>query len=95
MRLEKESVMEALRAVGSRDPDVLRDRVRSLARPVRVQEAAGIGLVSLGVVAAFVAPGPVVGVPVALLGWLLWRRGTRNVAALEAGYVEFVRSPLP
>jgi len=93
MRIEKERVIAALRAVGSRDPDVLRARARAMGRVVRVQEGAGLALAVLGAVASFTRAGPALGVPMVLLGWWVWRLGVRNVAVVEAGFVEVVRSP--
>ena len=38
-------------------------------------------------------PMVVVGCPMALLGWWFWRRGSRNLATVEAGFAEYVNPP--
>jgi len=93
MRVDKETVVGMLRAIGSRDPDVLRARTKDLTRTLLLQEGAGMALVGLGGIAAFTRPGPLIGVLVVLAGWWFWRLGARNMAAVEAGYIEAVKSP--
>lgn len=91
--VDKDCVIGTLRATGSRDPDVLRDRKRSLIRSLRIPQLVGAALLFLGGLVSVTAAGLLVGVPIAGLGWWLWRRGARNVAAVEAGYTEFVKTP--
>lgn len=95
MRVDKETVVGMLRAMGSKDPDVLRARTRAFTKTLVLQELAGMLLVGLGALAAFMRPGPVVGIPTIIVGWWFWRLGARNAAAVEAGYIEVVKSPLP
>lgn len=95
MRLDRAAVLTLLDSAGSRDPDVLRRRTRPLTRRIRLQTLLGIGLLLLGVLAGLTRPGPAAGVPLALAGWWLWRLGHRNAATVEAGFLEFMRSPAP
>ncbi len=90
--VSKNAVISWLGAVGSRDPDVLRARKSAMLRSLRQHQLVGIGLILVGVV-LLGTPGPVVGVPLLVVGAWLWWRGMRNVAAVEAGYLEFVKSP--
>lgn len=83
-----------LRAAGSHDPDVLRARKERLIRSARLPRLAGAALAVAGVVVGLTPAGPVAGLAIAAAGWALWRRGARNVAAIEAGYLEVVRLPV-
>ncbi len=85
--------MTFLRAAGSHDPDVLRARKERLIRSVRAPKLAGSALAVAGGLACFTRAGLVAGPAIAVVGWWLWRRGARNVAAVEAGYSEVVKSP--
>jgi len=91
--LDRESAVAFLRAAGSQDPDVLRARRDQLVRTVRWPKAAGVALATLAVLTCLTRAGPAAGLAIALAGWWLWRRGARNVAAVEAGYAEVVRNP--
>jgi hypothetical protein len=89
----KHTVIKWFRAIGSRDPDVLLARKAVMLRSLRHHQFLGIGLVLVGLVLTRLSPGFAAGVPVLMVGAWLWWRGTRNVAAVEAGYTEFVKSP--
>jgi hypothetical protein len=91
--IDKEGAMILLRAAGSHDPDVLRGRKETLIRSVRRPKLAGASLALAAVLVCLTRVGPVAGLAVAVAGWWLWRRGARNVAAVEAGYTELVKSP--
>lgn len=91
--VDRMSVIMTLRAAGSRDPDVLRARKELLVRAARWPQYLGFASMLLGVLLSIGRPGPVAGVPVAVIGWWLWRRGVRNVTAVESAYSEFVKSP--
>jgi len=91
--VSKTAVIDWLRAIGSRDPDILRARKSAMLRSLRQHQLVGIGFVLVGLVLLGTPPGPAVGVPLLVVGAWLWWRGMRNVAAVEAGYSEFVKSP--
>ena len=91
--VDKEAVIGDLRAIGSRDPDVLRAKKLAMIRSLRLPKLLGGGLLLLGVVLSRTIAGLAAGLPVVLVGVWLWWRGAKNVAAVEAGYSEFVKSP--
>lgn len=86
---DKQGVIGALKAIGSRDPDVLyaaRGKLRAVAAVPRV---VGVGL--MVVAALLVVKGQsaaVVGLIAAVGGWFLFR-GNRNVKMVDAGYQEY------
>ncbi len=91
--VDKHTVIGRLRASGSRDPDVLRAQKVTMIRSLRIPKLMGAGLLMAGVVGSLTFAGPVAGLSILVAGAWLWRLGARNVAAVEAGYSEFVKSP--
>lgn len=90
--IDRRVVRRVFRAVGSRDPDVLRANKGSLLRMARIPRVAGVLVLALGL--ALGAAGRfATGVGIAAVGAWLWSRGLRNAAAIEAGYADFLRSP--
>jgi hypothetical protein len=89
--LDKETVIEAFRTTGSRDPDVLYARRAALLASGRLPLACGAVLGAAGLGASLML-GPLVGGPVALVGaWSTWR-GLRNAAAVREGYEEVAKT---
>jgi len=93
--LDRQRVLTALAATGSRDPDVLYAAKTRLIRDVRLPHRAGSALILIGgaLVATLVRPLVGLGVAALLLGGWLRRHGARNIGAVEAGYQEYVRRP--
>jgi hypothetical protein len=98
--VDKHAVIGSLKATGSHDPDVLDARKTELLARVRFQKLAGLFLMVPGIPISLIRSGVlgglpmvVIGIPMVLLGWWLWRRGSRNFATVEAGFTEYVRSP--
>ena len=92
--VDRETVINSLRAIGSHDPDVLRARKLSMIRSFRSLKLVGAALVPVGVAVALVLGQMVGGVALVLMGAWVWLRGARNAAVVEAGYSEFVKSPV-
>ena len=91
--VDKQAVIGGLRAIGSRDPDILRAEKLAMIRSLRLPKLLGAGLLLAGLVLSRTMAGLAAGIPLLLAGLWLWWRGARNVAAVEAGYSEFVKSP--
>lgn len=89
--VDKQWVIGTLKAVGSRDPDVLHAARIKLLSAVGLTRVVGAGLAGLGVLLLLFSPTRWFSVPLLLAGLWLWRRGVRNVAAVEAGYAEYRR----
>ena len=92
MRISKQSVITALRATGTRDPDILDRKRLALRSAARASGIAGGVLVLIGAALCLLPPGFLAGIPVILAGAVFSHRGWRNVNAVEAGYAEFVNS---
>jgi hypothetical protein len=90
--ISKQSVITALRATGTRDPDILERERIALLSAARFSWIAGGILLLVGMGLCFLPSGVLAGVPVILAGAAFGRRGWRNVNAVEAGYAEFVNS---
>ncbi len=91
-KIDKQSVIGTLKAVGSRDPDVLHAQKQKLLGPSKNLKMisfflmGGGGLLTLTVFAAFA------GIPLALFGIWIWRLSTRNLSVVEAAYSEYLAS---
>ena len=92
MGISKQSVITALRATGTRDPDILERKRIALRSTARSWSIAGGALLLIGLALCFLSPGILAGVPVILAGAAFGHRGWRKVNAVEAGYAEFVNS---
>jgi Family of unknown function (DUF5362) len=91
-KVDKQSVIGTLKATGSLDADVLHAQKQKLLAPAKnlkllsIMLMVGGGLLTLTVIAA------IAGIPLALFGVWLWRFSTKNIAAVEAGYTEYLAS---
>jgi hypothetical protein len=98
--VEKQAVIGSLKATGSYDPDVLDATKTELLSRVRFQKLTGLFLMVSGTAASLIRSGVLggipmvaIGIPMAVLGWWFWRRGSRNLATVEAGFAEYVNPP--
>lgn len=91
-KIDKQSVVGTLKAAGSRDPDILHAQKQRLLAPnknlkiLSYMLIVGGGLLSLTVIMA------IAGIPLALFGIWMWRFSSKNMAAIEAGYSEYLAS---
>jgi hypothetical protein len=92
VRTSKQSVIAALRATGTRDPDILERKRIALRSAARSSWVAGGVLLLIGAALCFLPPGVLAGIPAILAGAVLGHRGWQNLHAVEAGYAEFVNS---
>ena len=92
--VDKQWVIGTLKAVGSTDPDVLYAARAKLLSAVGFTRIAGACLAGSGILSLFFPATRWFAGPLALGGWWLWRRGAKNIAAVEAGYEEVRHSAL-
>jgi hypothetical protein len=91
-KVDKQSVIGTLKAVGSRDPDVLHAQKQKLLAPslnmkkISLFLMIGGGVLTITVFAAFA------GIPLALFGIWMWRSSSRNIATVETAFSEFIAS---
>jgi hypothetical protein len=91
-RLTKQQVIGQLKSTNSADPDVLFAAKTALIEPVKPLKIMGIwayltgGLMTLTIFLA------VLGIPLLFFGWWVRKRGAENLATIEEGYAEYVKS---
>ena len=91
-KLDKPSVIGALKSCNSRDPDVLYAQKQQLMTPARHLKI--LGYICLGVGALFTVTVilAIAGIPCMIFGWWVLRFGSRNIQTIEAAYSEFLAS---
>jgi hypothetical protein len=94
-KLDKQSVIGTLKATGSQDPDVLHAQKAKLLAPAKNLKILAIILVVVGAFFTVTVILAIAGVPFALFGLWLWRFSSKNIAAVELGYAEYVGASRP
>ena len=90
-----QQVVGVLKATGSSDPDVLYAAKEEFGSTFATQRFQGLGLLITGALSSLTIILAVVGVPVALFGWWLWQKGKKNIALVEAAYVNYLATLKP
>jgi hypothetical protein len=92
VKLDKQSVIGTLKATGSRDPDILHAQKQKLLAPNKNLKILAYILVGGGALLTLTFILAIAGIPLALFGLWMWRFSSRNIAAVEAGYSEYLAS---
>lgn len=87
-----QQVLGVLKASGSTDPDVLFAAKEEFGSTFATQRFQGMGLLVVGALSSITVILAIIGVPVAIFGWWLWRKGVRNIAIVEAAYAGYLES---
>ncbi len=90
-----QEVVGKLKATQSTDPDVLFAAKNAMAAPFRQQRFTGLLLLVVGAVSSLTLVLAIIGIPVAIFGWWVWRRGVANLAIVESAYAQFVGPGAP
>jgi len=88
-----QQVLGVLKATGS--TDLLFAAKEEFGSTFATQRFQGMGLLVVGALSSITIILAIIGVPVAVFGWWLWRKGVRNIATVEAayaGYLETIRA---
>jgi hypothetical protein len=85
-----QEVINALKATGATDEDVLYAAKTLYGAPFRFQRGAGIASLLLGTLISLTGIGALLGLPTALFGIWLWRKGLRNLAVVEAAFAGYI-----
>lgn len=88
-------VLGKLKATRSMDPDILVAAKNEFAAPFRQQRFTGLLLLVVGAVSSLTLVLAVIGIPVAIFGWWVWRRGTANLAIVDRTYSQFIGAAVP
>jgi hypothetical protein len=91
-KLDKQTVIGALKATGSRDADILHAQKQKLLAPAKNLKTLSIISIVAGVIFTVTVILAIAGIPIALFGVWLWRFSSKNIAAVEAGYTEYLAS---
>jgi hypothetical protein len=91
-KIDKQSVIGTLKATGSRDADILHAQKQRLLGPNKNLKILSIILIVGGALLSLTVILAIAGIPLALFGVWLWRFSSKNIAAVEAGYTEYLAS---
>ena len=89
-KMDRQSVIGALKATGSKDADVLYSQKAELLTPAKQLKLLGIICMVCGAFFTLTVILAIAGIPLVIFGWWCWRFGKQNIAAIEAGYTEYV-----
>jgi hypothetical protein len=88
----RQGVTGVLKATGSTDPDVLFAAKQDLVDAYKPAKTMSWIPLICGVVLTVTVIGAFIGIPALILGWWMRRKGTRNLATVEAAYDEYLAS---
>jgi hypothetical protein len=91
-KMDRQSVIGALKATGSRDPDILYSQKTELLSLAKQLKLLGIICMVGGAFFTITVILAIAGIPLAIFGWWCWSFGKKNIAAVEAGYAEYLAS---
>jgi hypothetical protein len=91
-KMDKQRVIGALKATGSRDTDVLYAQKRELLGPASQLKLLGVMCMVIGALFTITVVLAIFGIPCVIFGWFCWSFGKKNIAAVEGGYTDYVAS---
>jgi hypothetical protein len=91
-KIDKQSVIGTLKATGSRDPDILYAQKAKLLAPAKNLKLLSVICVVSGALFTITVILAIAGIPFVIFGIWLWRFSSQNIAAIEAGYAEYLAS---
>ena len=94
-KMDRQSVIGALKATGSKDADVLHSQKNELLSPPKQLKLLGVICMVSGALFTLTVILAIAGIPFVIFGWWCWRFGKQNIAAVEAGYSEYLASATP
>ncbi len=86
----RQQVLGALKATGSKDPDVLFAAKQSLLEPVKPLKFIGLWAYVTGGLMTILILTAIIGIPLILFGWWTRRRGRTNIATIESAFGEYL-----
>ena len=89
-RLDKQSVIGALKACSSRDPDVLFAQKQQLLAPAKHLKLLGYICLAGGTFFTVTIVLAIAGIPLMIFGWWLQRFGKSNIRTVDTAYEEFL-----
>lgn len=90
VKIDKQSVIGALKATGSRDRDVLHTQKNELLATPKSFKMIGIICMVVGALFTVMVILAFAGIPFMIFGWWIWRSGKKNIETIENGYTEYL-----
>ena len=94
-RIDAQSVIGALKATGSRDPDVLHAQKQELLAPYNHLKLLGIIGMVCGAFFTITFILAIFGIPCLIASWWCWNFGKKNIEAVESGYAQYIATLQP
>jgi hypothetical protein len=94
-KLDRQGVLGTFKANGSRDTDVLHSQKEQLLAQQKQFRLLGVILMVGGAFFTVTVILAIAGIPLFIFGWWLRRFGTKNIAAIEQGYADYMASAQP
>jgi hypothetical protein len=92
-KLDRSVVVGMLKMTGSRDPDVLHMQKQALLQRAKRLRLYGILSIVTGVISTLTLLLAIFGIPLAIFGAWTCLRASRNIAAVEAGWTDYLGMP--
>ena len=89
-KLDRQGVLGTFKATGSRDSDVLHSQKERLLAQQKQFRLLGMILMVGGAFFTVTFILAIAGIPLAIFGWWLRYFGTKNIAAIEQGYADYL-----
>ena len=93
LKLDKPTALGFLKAVGSRDPDILHGRQAQLVSLAKFPKVVGVYLMIVGALLTILILPSFIGIPLLILGWWTRSRGVKNLELVDSAYAEFLATP--
>ena len=90
VKIDKQTVIGTLKATGTRDADILHAQKEKLIAPSKNLKILSYILMVGGALLSITVILAIAGVPLALFGFWMFRFSSKNLAAIEAGYTEYL-----
>jgi hypothetical protein len=94
-KLDKQSVIGTLKATGSQDPDILHAQKAKLLAPAKNLKIGAFICIGVGAFFTVTVLLAIAGIPFVIFGLWLWRFSSKNIAAVELGYTEYLAAIRP
>lgn len=89
-KLERQQVLGALKATGSRDPDILFATKEGLLADTRKHKLLGIVPLIIGTIMTITIIGAIVGIPMLIFGFVVRSSLKRNIEVADSALAEFM-----
>ncbi len=88
----RQQVLGALKATGSKDPDVLYAAKQELLEPVKPLKFIGLWAYVTGGLTTLLILTAIIGIPLLFFGWWTRRRARTNIETIESAFNEYMNS---